>query len=217
MISKLGIRIGIAAALCALGGMPVVANAGTTGGPITAHLLSMTVKSVNQTTNSASQQKFDRTTGNVKDVFQACVESSPTKTQGVYLFLDCSDLNHNTIAAIDTNPLFATNVPVGEINFDLDNIVVSTTGGIVKSSTVPVTVEISCNAGALVTEVSGIMDLQYTALGANPSCPSSGSVKITGSGTSNLTGLIPPTFIIDNGSSITVKKRSGSIVVFPPQ
>jgi hypothetical protein len=213
MISKLGISLAMAVGLFALG-RPLVATAG--GAPVTAHLLSMTVKSVSQTTSSKGEDVFDKASGNVKNVFEACVGSPPSKTEGVYLFLDCGNLNNNVIAAIDTNPLFDTAVSVGQINFDLANLVVSTKGGVVTSSTVPVQIAITCNGGALDVGVFGIMDLKYSALGTSPSCPSSGSVKIVGEGTSNLTGLIPPTFIVGNGSSITAKKRSGAIVSFPP-
>jgi hypothetical protein len=214
MISNLGIRWGIAAATSLALAVPFSALAGPT--TVTAHLLTMSVKSLSQTTNKKDDDVFDRSSANVKDVFTVCVGNSPAKDEAIYLFLDCADLNHNVIAAIDTNPLFGTAVALGQVNFDTVDMVVSEKNGVLKSATTLVQIGLSCNAGALDVGLLGIVTLSYSALGANPACPSSGSVKIFGTGTSNLTGIIPPNFIVDDGSSISIKKRSGAISTFPP-
>jgi hypothetical protein len=173
----------------------------------------MTVKGLSQTTNNSGDDKFDRTTGHVDDVFALCTETSATKTQGVYLFLNCTDLNDNLIAAVETDPLGGIAI-VGELDFDMAHRVDSETKGDLKSSSIPVTVSINCNGGALVVEGHGVMDIKWSALSAGGICPLSGSLKLTGAGTGN-SGQTPPSFIVDDGSSISIKNRSGSISSFP--
>ena len=203
------VRFGIGAISLALA-IPLPAFAGG-GGPITAHALTIKIKAVSQTTNSSDDDRPDSTGANQKDVFQTCVGTAPTKTQGIYLFLDCSNLA-NTINAIDTDPLFDTNVPLGEISFDLGHMVTTTKKGVLTKAIVPVEIVLSCNADATHVDAFGIMTINYTPLGSSPACPSSASVSVIGTGLNPL----PGDFILNNGSSISAAKRSGAISTFPP-
>jgi hypothetical protein len=199
----------VAALLCSLA-IPLRADA---GGATTAHQLTMTIKGSAQGTNNSGDGINDRATGSIKDVFALCTESLPTKTQGVYLFLNCDALNDNLIAAVETDP-FTGLQEVGSVDFDLANQIVTTKSGDTKLITVPVAISLNCNGGALVVEASGIMDIKYSPLAAGPICPLSATLKITGVGTSN-SGLIPDSFILDDGSSVKAKNRSGAISSFP--
>ena len=191
--------------------IPLTAAAG--GGPITAHQLSIKLKTVRQDPNATKgNERPDGGSASQKDVFESCVGSSPTKTQGVYLFLDCSNPTNNLIAAIDTDPLFDTAVPIGSLDIDTGNGVVTTKNGIMTKVVVPVVVNVSCNTDTTHLEAPGIMTLKFSALGASDACPSSGSISILGTGTDPG----PGDFIVNNGSSISIKTRSGSISSFPP-
>jgi hypothetical protein len=209
MTSSLAIRFASAALLVAA--LPLRAHAG--GAIVTAHELTMTIKVTSQGQTNSGEDRFDSSTLKVNDVFELCTGSKPTKTQGVFLFMNCSNLNNNEIDAIGTQPLTGI-ASVGAINFDLAHLVDATKNGDRKSASVPVTLEIDCGGGALVAAVSGIMDIKYSALGQTV-CPESAQVKITGSATSNNLGE-PPSFIVDDGSSVKAKNRSGSIATFPP-
>jgi hypothetical protein len=208
MTFKLGIRVAVSAAACVGIAMPLLAHA---VGPVTGHLLSMSIRGVSQTTNSKDEDRPRNTSVNAKDVFAGCTSRSPTKSEGVYLFLDCSDLTNNMIAAIDTNRPLDTARFVGTVGFDLTHAVDSSRKGVLQSKVVPVTVEVACDGGAFL-EASGIMTIKYSALGSSPACPLSASVKITGIGYHEP----PGDFIANTGSSITAKKRSGAITAFPP-
>ena len=202
-------RFGLAFGLVSLGS-PLVASAG--GALFTAHPLTLTVKGVAQTVNSSKDQKEDKLTVNVKDLFAECRGAQPTKDQAVFLFLNCADLTDNTIRAISTNPI-ASLEEIGSIDFDLANAVNTTKNGVLKSKTVPVSIELTCNGGDTDVTVSGIMNLKFSALNAVDACPDSGSVKITGVGQTASAG---GPFLVNDGSSITVKKRSTSIFTVPP-
>ncbi|HTO52135.1 MAG TPA: hypothetical protein VMR50_02025 [Myxococcota bacterium] len=206
------IRFVISAAIAAAAVvLPLHARAG--GPPTTVHLLSINLKTVSQTTNSHGDDVADKVTAKQNDVFKQCVGASPAKDEGIYLFLDCADLNTNTIAAIDTDPLFDTAVIIGGVDFDLGHMVQKQKSGVTQSATVPVEIHLSCDGATTTADVSGIMSLTYSPLGGSPACPLSGKVQITGVG-HNPT---PGNFIVDSGSSVSVGKRSGSIVTFPPK
>jgi hypothetical protein len=192
--------------------MPLMAAAGG-GGPITAHQLSIKIKAVSQDPNaSKGNDRPASRSASQKDVFESCVGSAPTKTQGVYLFLDCSNPTNNTIAAIDTDPLFDTAVVVGSLEIDTAHGVVTMKNGIMTKVVVPVIVHMSCNTDTTHVQAPGIMTMKFTALGNSDACPSSGSIAILGSGTDPG----PGDFIVNNGSSISIKTRSGAISTFPP-
>ena len=207
MIRKIS-RFGLAFALVAFGS-PLAASAGAA--PITAHPLRMTIKVVAQTVNSNEDQTPDKVTADVKDVFEECRGAPPENDQAVYLFLNCANLNDNTILAIDTDPVAALE-EIGSIDFDLVNAVNTTKEGILKAKTLPVDIELTCNGNTAI-EVTGIMDLKFSELSPVNACPESGSVKITGVGDTPSAG---GRFLVDDGSSISVKKRSASILTVPP-
>jgi len=208
-ISSLAGRVGIAVASLMVA-VPLSALAG--GGPITAHQLTIKIKALSQTTNGKGDDVGDSTGANQKDVFQTCVGTSPTKTQGMYLFLDCSNLNNNVIAAIDTNPLFDTAVGTGDVSFDMAHMVTTQKKGVLVKAVVPVDITLSCNGDATHVDATGIMTINYTALGSSPACPSSASVSVTGTGVNPQ----PGDFILNSGSSIKAATRSGAIAAFPP-
>lgn len=175
--------------------LPLAANA-----QVTAHKVKLTLKTVSQIVNNKGQDKPDKFTANWKDVFQACVETSPAKDEGIYLFLNCDALNENVIAIMDTDPVQLID-EIGSVSFDLTRLIQNTKNGLVQSASVPATIQLSC--GGAEAEVFGIMDISFKDLDGQQ-CPNSASVKVT--------GLLsePDTGVVDNGSSITAGKRTAA-------
>jgi hypothetical protein len=210
MTSNPGICFGIAAAALFALAAPSRANA---GGPIiTAQQLAITLKTVSQTDTSSGNLKPDNFTAKTNDIFAACVGTPPTKTQGIYLFLNCSDLSvGGTILAIETQPLTSL-AAVGTMAIDTDLLVATTKdAGMTRTSAIaPVEISISCNGGATTAEFFGVMSLKFSALGSAV-CPDSGQVKILGAGHNTP----PGDFIVNSGSSIAVKKRAAGISTIP--
>ncbi|HTO08945.1 MAG TPA: hypothetical protein VMR86_17990 [Myxococcota bacterium] len=203
--------LGIALALLSLA-IPHTAAAGG-GAPITAHQLSIKLKAISQDPNAPKgDERQDNVSANQKDVFQTCVGSPPTKTQGVYLFIDCGDPTTNMIAAIDTDPLFDTAVAIGSLEIDTEHGVTTSKNGIMTKVVVPVVVHLSCNGDTTHVDAPGIMTVKFSALGTSDSCPLSGSIQMVGAGVDPG----PGDFIVNSGSSISIKNRSGSISSFPP-
>ena len=204
-------RFGVGVALIGLAlSLPLQARAG--GVVTTAHQLTVSLHTLSQATNNSGDDVADKVNANQKDVFTQCVGSSPAKDEGIYLFLNCADLTDNTIAAIDTNPLFDTAVIVGSVDFDLAHMVRKEKNGVLQSATVPVQVHLNCAGGTTTADVSGIMSMTFSPLGGNPACPLSAKVSVVGTGHNPA----PGDFIINNGSSISVGKRSGAVTTFPP-
>lgn len=186
--------------------LPLAASA-----QVTAHEVKLSIKGLAQTTNSNDFLKPDRFTVNQKDVFGACHGAAPAKDEGIFLFLDCTNvptsLNNNTILLMDTNPVTVLG-EIGSVNFDLARFVQNESSKGLQSASVPATIEIDCD-GATV-EVFGIMDINFKDLDGTQ-CPNSASVKVTGTGTE------VDVFSVDNGSSISAQKRSGAFSNdFPP-
>ncbi len=209
MTSKLEFCFGIAAAILVAAVPP--GHAG--GGIVTAHPLSITLKTVSQTTNEKGEHRPDPFTAKTGDVFNACVGRPPSKTEGIYLFLNCTSLDlPNEIDAIDTQPL-TKRASVGTVSFDTTFKVFADKKGTLKSVSLPVTITIDCTANSVTTtaEFHGTMDLNYTPVGTTTSvCPMSGKVKVTGTAVG-----APGNTIVDDGSSITIKNRSASITTLP--
>jgi len=187
---------------------PLSALAGITG-PVTGHPLSIRLKIVHQTTNSSDDQKPEGQSRNEKDLFEACVGTPPTKTQGVFLFLDCADLSTNVIAAIDTTDPNTALTQVGTLEFDMDHEVTTTKTGVVTQQALPVQITLSCPLSSIDATAFGIMTLKFSELDMVDSCPVSGSVKIIGFGDD------PDPLVLNNGSSISIGKRSDLIQNFP--
>jgi hypothetical protein len=222
MSSKIPIRtLSVAAMGAALAlGAPSLARAGAT--IVTAHSLSISFHSATEFTNSGGDDKTDKTDVNQKELYNKCVGTAPTKTQGVYLFLsngtglsgDCTTPPLTaTILAIDTQPL-TRKAAVGTVTFG-DPLIQNTTshGAILKTIKVPATIHIDCD-GAPTAELNGILNLSYSQFtkGA-PVCPISGSIKITGTATDP---SAPNDVIVDDGSNVKINKRAGGITVVPP-
>ena len=203
-------HLGVALASLTLG-IPLPALAGT--GPVTAHQLSIKIKAVSQDPSAIKGNERPATvSANQKDVFETCVGSPPTKTQGVYLFIDCADPTNNVIAAIDTDPLFDTKVAIGTLEIDTTHGVTTSKIGIMTKVIAPVVVHLSCNTDTTHVDAPGILTMKFSALGSADSCPLSGSISILGAGVDPG----PGNFIVNSGSSISIKTRSGSISAFPP-
>jgi hypothetical protein len=201
-----GIRFIFAIGLVSLC-VPFLAHAGAE--VITAHELTITIKSLSQTTDSHDNDKPDKTSVDRKDLFELCVGRRPQSDEGVFLFINCTNLNQNQIMAIDKNPLTGLQ-EIGSMDFDLDHAVVTTKNGVLKSATIPVEVTLEC--GDTAVDAFGAIDIKYSDLGALDACVESAKVKVTGTGVTPG----PGNFIVDDGSSITVKKRDGGITTVPP-
>ena len=198
----------VASAFFALA-IPLRSQAG--GAIVTAHQLAITFKTVSQAQSSAGDDKPGKFTASTNDIFESCVGTPPTKTQGIYLFIDCADPNNNTIAAIDTQPMLTTLALLGSITFDLNSGVQTTKQLAITASTVPAQIALSCNGALTTADVFGIVNVKFAAL-ASTICPDSLTVKIIGTGSNP----VPGDFIIDNGSSFNAKKRAAGISTFPP-
>jgi hypothetical protein len=184
--------------------MPLRASA---GGPTTAHKVTITLKTISQTTNSKGDGQPDKVSAKTSDVFAACVGHSPSKTEGIYLFLNCGDpnLSTGTIEAMDTQPLTDLG-QVGTLTSDTEFVVVSTKGGGATRTavSVPVQISISCNAGGTTADLFGIMNVKYSTLGTT-SCPNSVSLKVVGTGFNDP----PGDFTVGDGSSVSAKRVAG--------
>ncbi|HTO69196.1 MAG TPA: hypothetical protein VMR31_04985 [Myxococcota bacterium] len=191
--------------------VPARARAGET--VITAHQVTLSVKSVSQLTGDSGNDKPDKIGINQKDLFTVCTTQAPTKTQGVYVFFDCAGPppGTHTLLAIDTQPVtFIANV--GTMTFGEPLVRTTSKGGTVLNSIkVPVTVNINCNGGTTTATLDGILNLNYKAFpNGGPMCPNNGTLKITGF--SDSTGVES---IVDDGSSMKVNTRNGGITTIP--
>ncbi|HTO69195.1 MAG TPA: hypothetical protein VMR31_04980 [Myxococcota bacterium] len=205
-------RLSLAAAFLAALACPALrAGAGTT--TITAHPLSISFRAVSQLTGDSGNQQPEKDGVRSADLYDACVFAPPTKTQGVFIFFDCSGPPPGTatILAIDTQPVtFKANV--GTVEFGTPTVLTTVTAGtVLKSIKVPASVTISCPTTNTAMTLNGVLNLNYAAFPNNgPICPSSGSLKLTGGGT--VTGIDS---IIDDGSSIKINKRNVGINSIP--
>ncbi|HXZ85316.1 MAG TPA: hypothetical protein VEI82_07480 [Myxococcota bacterium] len=197
------------AALAVAFGVPTWASAGTT---ITAHQVSMKLNTVTQMTTNKGDGKQDKTTVNQKDLFIACVGTAPTKTEGIFVFFDCAGPppGRGEIKAINTSPLTDL-ADIGTITFGTPLVRTTKGGGTtITSIKLPATLEIDCG-GAASAELSGTLNVSYSAFpNGGPVCPSSGSMKFTGSAAAG-----GQNFIIDDGSNVKINKRNGGITVDP--
>jgi hypothetical protein len=175
------------------------------GGPTFVHPVAITLKTVSQTTTNSGDLKPDPFTAKTVAVFEACQEATPTKTQGIFLMLNCDGLG-NSIVAAETSPTFQILQTIGEVFFDMDFFVQTTKNLDTKSASVPVAITLDCNGSTTTVQLRGIMDLKYgpntSGVGAPVVCPVSGAVKVVGSGVNSGVG----DFLVDDGSSITIKK-----------
>lgn len=181
---------------------------------VTAHKMTISLKTLSEMTTNSGDDRFDRVNANTNQLFEACVGHPPTRTQGIYLFIDCSDPDNNQIAAVETQPLTLLS-SVGSIDFDNNpNLFVRSTsnhGTVLKSASVPAEITLDCGAPAMAS-LRGIVDVNYKLLGQDY-CPNSAAVKAVGSGSSSLAG---GDFIVDDGTSLQAKPRVGGITTFPP-
>jgi len=140
-----------------------------------------------------------------------CEGAPPTKTQGVFLFFNCADPTTGTIiAAINTDP-FSGIEQLGTVSFDTDHGIATTKNGVLTQVMVPIEIDLSCVGDTVTATTFGIMTLKFSALPPSDSCPLSGSIKILGVG--DMPGPAP--FVVNNGSSGSIGKRSSSITSFP--
>jgi hypothetical protein len=180
--------------------LPLVASAQTT-----VHKVKLSIKGLGQMTNDANDLKPDPFGANVKDLFEICTGAPAASDEGVYLFINCEDLNDNVIAAIDTNPL-ALIETLGSVSLDLGDAVLKTKNQDLKSVSVPAEISIDCGEAEL--SAFAILDVNFKDL-EGEACPNTAQGKMIG------TGEADEPFIVDQGSSINAGTRSGSINVFP--
>src|SRR5262245_31563691 len=83
--------IGFVVALALIAGIPIRANSG--GAIVTAHELSFSMKLVAQGQENDGDDKFDKETVDVKEVFEECRGAPPAKDEKIYLFMNCSTPN----------------------------------------------------------------------------------------------------------------------------
>ncbi|MFI5317350.1 MAG: hypothetical protein ACHQ6T_16745 [Myxococcota bacterium] len=195
--------------------MAPLASAGL--GTITAHAVTLNLKTATQITTPKNDDKADKVSANQKDLYTKCVGTPPTKTQGIYLFIDCiqppAAIRTHVILAIDTRQPVTRKATVGTITFDTPSIRTTKGGGATLSSfKVPAAVHISCNGGTTTAELSGILNLNYSSLNYS-GCVMSGSMKFTGTATDP---NAPDDLIIDDGSVMKINKRSATIYGAPP-
>jgi hypothetical protein len=202
-----GIRFAIALALVAA--IPIRANSGAA--ITTSHPLSFSLKLVSQTQASNGDDRADKETIDWKEVFEECVGDPPTSKQAIYLFMSCSDLNDNTIMAINTDPVSGID-ELGEIDFDLVHQIVIEKNDELKQVLMPAVVELQCNMGATDITLQGVMDLKFAG-NAPQECPESGKLTLSGSGN---TPSVFCNLLMNAGSTITVKKRNSAISGAPP-
>jgi hypothetical protein len=210
------------ACLALMWGASSVARAGVTT-IVTAHSTSISLHAKTEFTNNSSDDKTDSTNATDKDLYEACVGTKPTKTQGIYVFFtnatalsgDCTTPPTKAdIVALDTSPLTNKGL-VGTITFD-DPLIENTKnkGATLTTIKVPATVTINCG-GTTTADLHGILNLNYKAFSKSlpQVCPVSGSIKVTGSATSP---TAPNDLVIDDGSLIKINTRDGGISLEPP-
>jgi len=221
MTARSAIRCGIAAAALFALGTPLRAHAGAT--TVTAHKVVLPIKGVSQDNNSSDNDIRHTESVSAQELFGICTGASPTKNQGIYLFLDCANLNNNTIAAVQTSSAStaATLIhTIGTVEFQTPVVVTSTNHGTtLTSQKMPAVVHISgCTTvgSSVVTDITGIATVNFTKLGALI-CPNTVKITGTGSGTADLsgTGGFSGSFLVDQGTVINGNARSGAIAGFP--
>lgn len=180
----------------------------TASAQVTAHKVNLSLKGLAQTTTNNDDMKPESFSAKSSDVFEVCTGERPEKDEGVYLFFDCQDLNNNMIAAIDTDPLSLIQ-DLGSVDLDLDNAVLKTQNGVLKSASVPAEIEIECEEAVFST--FAILDVNYKDL-EDEACPNNAKAKIIGIG-----DVEGESFIVDDGSSLDAANRSAAIGAFPPK
>jgi len=172
---------------------------------VSAHELTSSLKIVSQSQSGGVQKG----SFNQKDLFKLCSGNAPTKTQGVFLFLDCADVSTGPVlAAIETSPLTGL-ATVGTVTLDGAHAVTTSKGGDLKTEAIPALIHVDCNG--VVADLNGILNLKFSPLsGGTGTCANTGTLKVTGSGSSSDPN-VPAAFIVNDGSSIKANKRNGAI------
>jgi len=208
------LRSTLAAALALATPLPALA-----GGAETAHPLSLTLKLAGQTTDKAGDDVVGKLTVKSIDVFEGCTGiSTPTKTEGLYLFINCADPNSNEIDAVDTSgtPTSPPTLLASVGSVDIGAPVIDTQkAGSTTAVIAPVKVNISCNGGDTTATLFGILNLKFSPLMVGGSCPFSGSMKIVGFGQDPNVQTPDNEFLVNDGSSLSIGKRSSTITTLP--
>ncbi|HXX48478.1 MAG TPA: hypothetical protein VEN47_09635 [Myxococcota bacterium] len=208
------LRSTLAAALVLATPLPALA-----GGAETAHPLSLTLKLAGQTTDKAGDDVVGKLTVKSIDVFEGCTGiSTPTKTEGLYLFINCADPNSNEIDAVDTSgtPTSPPTLLASVGSVDIGAPVIDTQkAGSTTAVIAPVKVNISCNGGDTTATLFGILNLKFSPLMVGGSCPFSGGMKIVGFGQDPNVQTPDNEFLVNDGSSLSIGKRSSTITTLP--
>lgn len=174
---------------------------------ITAHPLDISLKVVSQRLVNMRYQ-YNRFTAKEQDIFDACVGRPPAKGEAVYVFVNCDAIESSPILAIRTEPLTRL-AEVGSLEIDEDRALYTSNKNFeLDSIRAPATISVECDGA--VFQARGIAHLTLKTLVPGEECLYSGSVKVSGSGT------VPEELLIDEGSKVSLKKRSRSISVIPP-
>jgi hypothetical protein len=178
------------------------------GAPLiyTAHELSFSLKVVSQDEASNGDDKPHKESANAKDVFEICMGRSPAKDEAIFMFTICQQPENGAqIIAIDKDPLEGLQ-SLGTIEFFASDAILTEKNGVLKTVLVPVEVHFSCNSDTVQFEAAGIMELKLSPVGTEDACAESGKIQLTGLGSG---------FLVNDGSSISIKKRSASISTPP--
>jgi hypothetical protein len=227
MNPKLAIRAGTACAALLAMSIPLRTQAGTAV-VTSAHPVAINISVLAQDYFNG-ELRPDRERGTSKNILEACLDRPPTRTEALYLFIDCNDPTTNAIEAVNvdasTKPLATvTNLmTVGHVTFDGAHIVTTTRKTVATSATLPVQVAVSCNSGTtkeLTLNLSGIVNLRLSPIGVfstlpDTVCSLNAISRLTGTGFIGSDAFDGPgidlDFLVNDGSSMTVKTRDRRI------
>ncbi|MBM4335411.1 MAG: hypothetical protein FJ108_05765 [Deltaproteobacteria bacterium] len=160
-------------ALC----LPNLASAQTTS---TTHALKLGVKGLVQDTGSTGLDAIGKFSASETSLFELCTGSAPTKTQGVFLVIDCDFPSNNRIVAAETSPVVTVLEVLGDLHLESDFAAEaeSASAGLNKL-VVPASLDLACTDLSL--ETSGVLTLKLSPISTGgPICPVSGSLGFSG-------------------------------------
>lgn len=181
-----------------------LAFAGSAAAQITAQPFKISIKGTVQAVGSMDYKVGKISLGN-DDVFFSCIGLPKTSSRDLYAYFDCDNLNNNTIAAVDLDPITIFDT-IGQFTFDFTHGVSTTADdlAVLKKVTVPFTLFIDCTG--ITVSASGIADFTFKEY-AGDTCPDTFKAKVTGVGDRG------DPFIVDDGSSVSAKKPNPDVPI----
>ncbi len=172
---------------------------------ITTHPVKAKLKLLYQDTGNNDQPKIGKLNLNERDVFEICTGEAPTRTQGIFLSIDCENPSNNRIVAADTDPVSVIEV-LGDLNFDEDfSFETESNNG---SASVVSTTELEINCELLELQIRGVANSKFKPLGDAGGCLDSSTLSLSGPAE-----FFVENFIVDTGSKVTVGRRSSTIEI----